>query len=299
MTERERLQALVRRIDPGYALERSWPLAGGVSADVTALEVELPDGQTKKLIVRLHGEIDRAQNPTIARDEFNLLRIAQAHGLAVPAPYYVDDSCDLFPVPLIIIEFVDGVTEIGEANLSAYLPQMAAQLAKIHAIAGSPDLAFLPRQDRGYGDRPAVLDASLGEERIRTALEAAWPLTHVNESTLLHGDYWPGNIVWSDGKLAAVIDWEDAYVGDPLADVANCRLELLWGFGNDAMDRFTDHYRSLTSVDFTNLSYWDLCAALRPCGKLSTWGLAARVEQRMQERHGSFVDQAIAALSSQ
>ncbi len=172
------------------------------------------------------------------------------------------------------------------------------RLAKIHSVTDSPELSFLPRLGKGFGDRPATFDASMGEDRIRDALDAVWPLDHVNDAVLLHGDYWPGNILWKDGQLAAVIDWEDARIGDPLSDVANCRLELLWAISEVAMDRFTDYYRSLTSADFTNLSYWDLCAALRPCGKLSTWGLDAETERRMRERHGSFVDQAIAALSS-
>jgi aminoglycoside phosphotransferase (APT) family kinase protein len=34
-------------------------------------------------------------------------------------------------------------------------------------------------------------------------------------------------VLWRDGRIVAVIDWEDAQVGDPLADLANTRLELL------------------------------------------------------------------------
>jgi aminoglycoside phosphotransferase (APT) family kinase protein len=36
-----------------------------------------------------------------------------------------------------------------------------------------------------------------------------------------------------------VLDWEDAAIGDPLADVANVRLELLWARGIEAMEPFT------------------------------------------------------------
>jgi aminoglycoside phosphotransferase (APT) family kinase protein len=36
--------------------------------------------------------------------------------------------------------------------------------------------------------------------------------------SLLHGDYWPDNTLWRDGRLVCVIDWEDAALGDPLAD---------------------------------------------------------------------------------
>jgi aminoglycoside phosphotransferase (APT) family kinase protein len=296
MTDSEQadaFQLLVKRIDPLAKLVRTWPLTGGISAQVTALEVEQPDGQVTKLIVRQHGEIDRGHNPHIAHDEFKLLQIALSHGLAAPQPYYVDESCDLFPLPYLVIGFVDGDTEFAPADLTGYLAQIAQELANIHRVQDSPDLDFLPRQGKGFGVRPETLDTSLGEERIRDALESAWPLVQENESVLLHGDYWPGNILWKEGKLAAVIDWEDARVGDPLADLANCRLELMWAFGVEAMTEFTNHYRSMSSIDLANLPYWDLCAALRPCSKLSEWGLDAATEQRMRERHAFFVAHAL------
>ena len=63
------------------------------------------------------------------------------------------------------------------------------------------------------------------------------------------------------------------------------------------MEDFTDGYHSRTTIDLTNLPYWDLCAALRPCDKLSTWGLDAATERRMRERHALFVTQARARPS--
>ncbi|MFL5759778.1 MAG: phosphotransferase family protein [Thermomicrobiales bacterium] len=286
-------QELAQRIIPGSRLLRAWPLTGGVSAEITALEIERRDGSRAKLVVRRHGEIDRNHNPHVARDEYRLLHIAQAHGLATPKPYYFDESCDLFPTPLVVIEFIEGETVFAPGDLSAYLAQMVGALAQIHTVKESPELAFLLRQDMGVGKSPATLDASMHEADIREAL-AAWPFTQDNASALLHGDYWPGNVLWKGGKIAAVIDWEDARVGDPLADLGNARLEVLWAFGTEAMTEFTRHYQSLTAVDLTKLPYWDLRAALRPCGKLSTWGFDAETDQRMRERHALFVDRALA-----
>ena len=292
----DHLQRLVRQTFPHGTVRRAWRLTGGVSAEVTAIEVERPDGPPTRLVVRRHGDADRERNPHVARDEFNLLRIAQAHGLAVPEPYHLDESRDLFPTPVLVTEFVEGDTELAPSDLADYVSQAAAQLAKIHGVPDAPDLSFLPRLGRGFGERPAQLDASLDEGRIRDALEAAWPLSGGNEPVLLHGDFWPGNLLWRDGALVAVLDWEDAHVGDPLADLADARLEYLWAFGRDAMREFTDRYRAATTVDFAHLPYWDLCAALRPCSKLSGWGLDAPIERRMRDRHAHFVAQALATL---
>ena len=70
-------------------------------------------------------------------------------------------------------------------------------------------------------------------------MAAAWPLVRRNPAVLLHGDFWPGDVLWQAGRLTAVLDWEDAQVGDPLADVGNTRLEFLWAFGREAMQQFT------------------------------------------------------------
>ena len=109
---------------------------------------------------------------------------------------------------------------------------------------------------------------------------------------MLHGDYWPGNVLWRNGRLSAVIDWEDAQFGDPLADVANGRMEIMWLFGIDAMERFTNSYRSLTTIDFTDLPYWDLCTALRPAFKISEFAKNTEDEARMLKELKWYVEQA-------
>lgn len=290
------LDQVVSRIDSGWSLRRAWPITGGVSAQVTGIEVARPGRAPLKLIVRQHGAVDRAHNPHIARDEYRLLQIARSHGLAAPEPLYVDETGDLFEHPVIVIEFVEGETDFDPADRHGFLSQMAGELDRIHRVPASPDLSFLPAVGKGFGERPEVLDNAMSEGRIRDALEAAWPLPQMSRSVLLHGDFWPGNILWRDGQLAAVIDWEDARTGDPLSDLGNARLELLFALDEAAMREFTDLYLSMTAIDATHLPYWDLCAALRPCSTLATWGLDAATEQRMRERHAQFVAGALEML---
>lgn len=293
-SEDERFRQLVQRIDPRSRLLRAWNLTGGVSAQVTALEVERPDGQTEKLVARLHGPKDLEHNPRIARDEFKLLKIARSHGVAAPRPVFVDESCELFPTPIVIIEFVEGETILSTDDSEMYVLHMATELAVIHRVSDSPELSFLPKVGHGFPKKPEKLDEALSEGRIRDALESVERLTQVNASVLLHGDFWPGNLLWNDGEIAAVIDWEDAEVGDPLSDLGNARMETLFTFGPEAMQSFTDHYLAQTTIDTTHLPYWDLVAALHPCGRMSEWGLDPDDEARMRERHGWFVLQALA-----
>ncbi len=291
---------LIQRVAPGSKLLRTWPLQGGVSAQVTAFEIAHPAGQQQKLLVRRHGLRDRQRNPQIATTEFRLLQLLQQANMVAPAPYYLDQAGEFFNIPCLVMEYIEGVTELAPTNLTNFVEQAATQLAQIHRIDSTHfDLSFLARYGKGFGERPATLDAALQEAQIRARLEALWPLPQPTPSVLLHGDFWPGNLLWREERLAAVIDWEDAAVGDPLADVGNCRLELLWAFGAEAMMRFTEAYRRLTNLDWVNLPYWDLCAALRPAGKLHTWGLDAAVEKAMREKHHWFVTQAFETLTAQ
>jgi aminoglycoside phosphotransferase (APT) family kinase protein len=294
-------EQVVRKFYPGSSLKRAWELKGGISAQVTALEIAQPDGQIKKLVVRQSGPVDLRNNPAIAAGEFKLLQILRSLGLPVPRPYQLDQSGRILPTPYLIIEFIEGPPEFAPANLPAFLQELAAQLARIHTVdCAGLDLTFLPDQAKKYAakfsHRPARLDESLDEGRIRAALEAAWPLPPHNKVSLLHGDFWPGNILWLAGRVAAVIDWEDAEVGDPLADLGNSRLEILWAFGLEAMELFTEYYQALTAFDFTNLPYWDLCAALRPASRISEWAADATTEKAMRQGHRLFIKQAFARI---
>jgi len=277
-------EKLVQKIDPQSKLLGAWTLTGGISAQITALEIERADGSTQKMIVRRHGDVDFNLNPRVAADEFQLMRILKNAGVAAPAPIFVDDSGEIFDRPVIVVEFVDGKTEFAPANLDDYFRQIATHLARIHRVDPA-NLEFLPQRVLA---RLEKLDDWRDAERI---LEAAPP--QVNPSGLLHGDFWPGNMLWRDGQLAAIIDWEDAALGDPLVDVANIRLETLWALGVEAMDNFTRRYQAANAIDFTRLPYWDISLALRHAPHLGGWGLDAITEKNMCEKLHLFVERAV------
>jgi aminoglycoside phosphotransferase (APT) family kinase protein len=121
---------------------------------------------------------------------------------------------------------------------------------------------------------PFESPATYPQAAIRSALTRAWPLAQHNPDCLLHGDYWAGNLIWSDGALCGVIDWADALVGDPLADVAIARLDLLWMLDAETMQAFTDAYFVAACYDAAQLPYWDLFATLRPGANLASWAEA-------------------------
>jgi aminoglycoside phosphotransferase (APT) family kinase protein len=291
---------VVQRIDPEALLLRASHLTGGVSAQMTVLEICRPDGRTRKLVLRCHGGAGGARKSLAVAAEYRLLQTLSAAGLPVPPPVHLDISCAILPMPYLLLEYVAGAPVFDASAVPELVPQLASILASIHAVdLNRYDLSFLPVQGSGFGPRPAVLDDSLDEGLVREAMARQAPLSRRNVPVLLHGDLWPGNVLWREGQLVAIIDWEDARIGDPVVDLAKSRLETLWAFGPEGMHSFTTQYRALMPhVDTTDLPYWDLAAALEPAGNLSDWGLPADKEQRFRQLHHEFTLQAIRSWTS-
>jgi aminoglycoside phosphotransferase (APT) family kinase protein len=305
LAEWSRFQDLVQVIDPGATLLRTWPLRGGMSSGMTAFEIRTTSGTTRRLVRRSSSGYALQDNPRAAAVEYELLRSLSANGLPVPAPLYFDSTGERFAEPYLVIDYVDGAPEFAPSDPRDFVTRMATGLAELHTIdAAEPAVAALSQytpivvRQRGHERASRVMDVDAIEARLDEA-----PLPQRNPSTLLHGDYWAGNVVWKDGRIAGVIDWEEARVGDPVIDVAISRLDILWLLGVDAMDAFTDVYCSLAKFDLGDLPLWDLDAALRPSFNIGEWAAAWPelgrpdiTEATMRAAHAQFVDRAFAAL---
>ena len=264
------IEQVLQRFAPNSQLLSFQELVGGVSAQVIAIAFVDAEGQEHQWVLRLHGERDRQRNPQIAKDEFRLYQILQSAHVSVPTPYFLDTACDILPVPYFIMGYVKGKTVFAPVDATAFLQQMARTLAEIHQV--SDDVSFLPDAKSHYKNRFQTSVRQI-ESPIRDALQAFWDMTPINKGGLLHGDFWLGNVLWDDGKLVAVIDWEDAKRGDPLIDLANSRLEVLWAFGEEAMRQFTQDYLSaMPLLDLSQLPYWELCIAhQKPTSDFDAW----------------------------
>jgi aminoglycoside phosphotransferase (APT) family kinase protein len=298
------LRAVVATIDPALKVTASRVLAGGVSARVTAIDTELAGGPGQTFVLRQYGAANLSADPHAAVHEGQLLTLLHDAGLPVPRSYGADESGTILPGPWLVIEFVDGQPMTTPADPAPdVIRQLAATMAAVHrASFGLADAPYLTDirdfSARIIGTRTAAVDESLNEAAIRAALSGHWPPPVVNQPRLLHCDFWPGNTLWRDGRLVSVIDWEDAMLGDPLADLGNTRLELAMLFGTAASGEFTRQYRALMpSLDFTTLPYWDLFAALRPAGKMAGWGMPGWQLAAMTAGHREFTSGVLGRLA--
>ena len=271
-------------INPQWTLQGSRPL----SRRASLLSVGSEEG-LKQLVLLSHSEADRASNPDIAGGEFRLLESLHRTGLPVARPLaLVEDHEPSF----LITSFLGGAPRFAAEDLSKFCWGLASTLSAIHAV--DSQLSFLPR----LAD---VLAAELegsgrGDARIRATIRAARDDIHRNPAVLLHGDFWPGNLLWEGDQLTGIVDWEDAMLGDPLADLGKSRLEMLWALGREALELYTAHYLSLNNtLETSALPYWDLWGAAR-LSHFATFAADAEAATRMLGQYDGFVEAALDAL---
>jgi aminoglycoside phosphotransferase (APT) family kinase protein len=186
----------------------------------------------------------RPPRPPFAPGAHDVLREARiVHALrdtGVPVPRIVarcEDPAAL-GVPFYVMEHIDGVVLEAEippgleraADRAALGAAVVETLAALHGVdlvaTGLSGLSrpagYLDRQLRTFGriwetERTRPLPVV---EELRAWLGEHVP--HSAETTLVHGDFRLGNLLLAGAdptRVAAVLDWEMAALGDPLADL--------------------------------------------------------------------------------
>ncbi|MEZ4450341.1 MAG: phosphotransferase [Nannocystaceae bacterium] len=285
----ELLPTIIERLSPGAHVDGVRTLTGGVSSSVVAVDFTRADGVRERVVVRRRG--DHAWKPDtpggIAREHALLGRL-HALGLPVPRPRLLD------PCGALVLDFVDGdpgpPAGLVEGPAEAQAWPMAELLAAIH---GAPidGLPALPRRDDPRPELLAWLPAAPGlAAALRRAGEPRGP------ATLLHGDFWPGNLLWRDGAIVAALDWEDAAVGDPLSDLACARVEIECAAGEAVARAFADRYRLRSGADLSRLPVWDLYVSTAALASMDAWGLPAEVLAARRRVTAAFQGRAWRAL---
>jgi len=308
------LKAVVQQVDPAWELLGADTLSGGISANVWRLTVQQSVSAPEQWIMRWHDGHEDTHHSSIVEREYHLIDHLNSLGLPVPNPIQLDTSSEIVTAPFLILKFVEGETNFSTDLVAQRIRPSAETLAAIHRVPLSHELlALLPRQleriDYLFSHQPDQFDEAVLKKQLLDLLMTVWPLPQTNLDVLLHGDFWPGNWLWNDGRLVAVIDWEDAALGDPLYDLAIARLEMVFTFGLGAMDAFTAVYldaftaaypAAMPGIDLENLPYWDLVASLRPLGNFSKWapgwidvGRPDITEETMRAAHQAFTEQAL------
>lgn len=193
-----------------------------------------------------------------AHDMVREYRVLTAlNGTDVPAPRTVAlcEDPTVNEYPFYVMTYVEGVI-IGDHIPDGYAdaPEqrralslaLVDALAKLHSVDyqavgladfGRPE-GYLERQIRRWGEQwersktrhlPAIYEL---QRRLRAAIPPPQP------PAIVHGDYRLGNMVLDPadpGRVLAILDWEMATLGDPLADLGY--TFVYWGDTSDSPER--------------------------------------------------------------
>jgi aminoglycoside phosphotransferase (APT) family kinase protein len=224
------LRALAGRLAPGGTMADLRRLTAGATQEVWRFD--LAEGETTTpLILRRAPGGTRVSETTVGLEvEARLLAAAAAAGVPVPAVRHVLTPEDGLGHGF-IMAFVEGETLGGRIVKSEALAparvflarQCGEVLARVHSM--DPD-AFptLKRQTpQDLIDQYHAAYVASAWPRPVFDLAFRWLRAHCppppKTMRLVHGDFRNGNLMIGPDGVRAVLDWELAHVGDPMADL--------------------------------------------------------------------------------
>lgn len=233
---------LSERLGEAVTVTAATVASEGASDDTWMLEARTSAG-TEGLVVRRYRPGGAVREETDPERHFRTLRGLSREPVPAPEALWFEPGTEVAGGPFFVMRrargrivvpwLAEGRAFLADAGRGPLGDRFVAILAAIHAVEwrGS-ELEFLAAADPG---RPQE-DAARRVERMRSMLDRyrsepepilldalAWlgrNLPEQERTTLLHGDYRTGNMVFGERDINAVLDWEFARIGDPACDLA-------------------------------------------------------------------------------
>jgi aminoglycoside phosphotransferase (APT) family kinase protein len=159
-------------------------------------------------------------------------------GVRVPKVLAVCEDDSILGVPFYLMEELDGMVVTGDelppaldtpSECRRLGEELLDGLVRLHAVdweasgltIGKPT-GYLERQLRRWGGLWEVNATREVKACVELGQHLAATMPESPPATVVHGDYRLGNVMISNqapARLLAILDWEMATIGDPLADL--------------------------------------------------------------------------------
>jgi aminoglycoside phosphotransferase (APT) family kinase protein len=214
----------------GGALIRATRLPGGNRREAWAIDVAR-DGVAEQLFLR-YDPVD----PTLTGDVFTIPREAafyealKGSGVAIPAIRALHPTLQAM-LTARVSGASDYVRIADVEDKRAIARDFMRHLARLHALDAGRFTQRFPAADRPIpkliADEIAIWN-DLYRQTGRTDPLIAFGLDWLTRNIpnvdapprIVHGDAGPGNFLFEDGRVTALLDWELAHFGDPIEDLA-------------------------------------------------------------------------------
>ncbi len=224
---------MLRSVVPGIRAETVRPFGSGHSGFTYA--VDTTDGT---FVLRLSPPGVRVAGPADVGRQGRIMTALHAEGFAVPRILACSSEPALDGRSFALMELTTGLT--CDEAIATYGGQAVCEAS----IAVSRALATIPVDRTGLAGEPvsgpaeeidrwaallakapdgarAAADALIA--RLRAAAVSIAPF----EPVLVHGDFHYANLLFDEGRVVAVLDWELAGLGMPLVDLASLTVTAL------------------------------------------------------------------------
>jgi aminoglycoside phosphotransferase (APT) family kinase protein len=197
--------------------------------------------------------------------EARLLGALRGTAARVPTVLAVEEDSATIGCPFYIMERVEGEAIVFELPAALDAPAERRRIAEelIDALVEVHSVDWRAAGLEGFGKPTGYLERQVrrfsglwehNKTRELPAVErvAQWLSAHLPESgpaTIVHGDYRLGNTLFAaaaPARLTAVLDWEMATIGDPLADLGY--LCMVWGQADDPPGGIRDSLGAVTKA---------------------------------------------------
>ena len=208
-------EQIAKAIDPNASVISTRKLGGGISCRMDVLEFSNDGEKTEQVVVRQYYENEKPQEDRPSRRESIALRAVDEQGVSAPKLIFGEETEVLLGRPSIVISYLDGVPNPAPADATDWARQLARAIARVHMIDIAGDLESFPGSMTASVGR--WMDADNPPEHfaknelgpaVWKAMRQMWPTVDVSSKQLIHTDLWPGNTVWKDEPLLAIVDWE-------------------------------------------------------------------------------------------
>ena len=217
-------------------------LVGGIASTVLCCRFE---DRVAPLVLRVIDDRSLlAREPDIIDREAEALRILDAAPLRAPSLVAAEYSPE---VGRLLMTWVGGRIVIRRDDLEPRVLALASVAADIAAtpLPVGHRLSAWRSWARSDLSPPRWGDRGLWSEAIARYQDRPPPAPPAGGPMLLHRDLHPLNVLWSGRPT--VVDWVNACVGHPHAELGHCRWNLAVTVEPEAADRFLDHYLTLTA----------------------------------------------------
>lgn len=171
--------------------------------------------------------------------EAGFLRAVGPAGVPVPRVLATGEAGELFDVPFYLMDMVDGVVltdALSEQLSSDSSPEvmvfaLVEAMVQLHGVDWRATSLAAKARPEAFNARHLRLFGRMAQDEHGKTLPAysalkAWLEAQVPEpsaATIIHNDLRLGNVMWrpqAPPRIAAILDWELAAIGDPLLDLA-------------------------------------------------------------------------------